>query len=184
MEATIVMATILFILFAIFYSFMIMYQNVVIMNAASYAASEGALQWSQDANLYRHLAELNSGNVAGKKENVKQLALRKLSGGIFSSDYTTVSVDFKNAWGERNIIVEIRQKIVVPFSGIAKFFNDGKDFELKAKAKANIAEPTEYIRNIDYSLEWVTTISEWLGEKVKGNDAVSKVLDVLKKLGL
>ena len=186
-EAIIVMSTMLMILFAIFYAFMLLYQNVTIMHAASYAAEKGAEQWFQNAGLYRYFKELSSSNVNNEKKKIENIALESLKGGIIGTDSAQVNVDFKNSLGKRSIIVKIDQKIKIPFSGIVKYFNNGKDFEIKAKASAEIAEPTEYIRNLDYGIEWITVIGDWLGGKIgdaaKKNDLISKAFDIIEKLG-
>lgn len=183
LEAVIVMSAILIILCAVFYAFMLLYQNVTIMNAASYAATEGAAEWAKDDRLYRHFLEFSSANVSEKKEKVKKIANDRLKGGVLSSNNTKVEVEFKNSWGKRSIVVEISQEISVPFPMIAKFFNGGKALELKAQATADIAEPAEYIRNIDYGIEWVTVIGNWLGEKIGENESVSKVKEIFEKMG-
>lgn len=181
LEAAIVISSILIILCAVFYAFMLLYQNAVISYSASYAASEGAKSWvkNRDGDRYWRLKEfrtITSGTEIGEIKSIAEDCLKK---GVIAGEGNNVNVAFENSFGMRKIIVEVSQDLNVPFQGIAKYFNNGEKLQLKAKASANIAEPTEYIRNIDYGVEWVSTISDWIGEKLgkkfQGNTAVEKI---------
>lgn len=175
-EATIVISAMLIALCAVMYAFMIMYQNVVIIYAASYGAQQGARSWvnsgiSLDGSIRGYNSEIYSGVVEvfggdlvnTKKQNIKAAVNEKLKMSVFSTDSAIVKIDFENNILQRKVIVDIKQTIPIPFSEIVKFFNHGEAFALKAKMEATIVEPAEYIRNIDYAVEWICSIGKWLG---------------------
>ena len=193
-EATIVISAMLIALCAVMYAFMIMYQNVVVIYAASYGAQQGARSWvntgiSMDgtsrnytSGLYTHLAELGGGGeTSAKKTKIENAVKDKMKMSVFSTNTAEIKVDFDNNILQRKVVVDINQKIPIPFSGIVKFFNNGKEFAIKAKMEATVAEPTEYIRNIDYALEWIQSAGKWLKETL-GNDAGGKAAGKIKGL--
>ena len=184
LEATIVISSILIILCAVFYAFMLLYQNAVISYSASYAASEGAKSWveNREGDRYWRLKEFGTITSGSKINEVKAIAENCLKKGVIAGAGNNVNVVFENSFGMRKITVEISQDLNVPFAGIAKYFNDGETLKLKAKASANVAEPTEYIRNIDYGVEWVSTISSWIGEKIGDKLEGNKAFDTIKTL--
>ena len=100
---------------------------------------------------------------------------------VFSTDTATIKVDFKNNILQRKVVVDIKQTIPIPFSGIVKFFNHGEQFTIKAKMEATVAEPTEYIRNIDYALEWIQSAGKWLKDAF-GDNAGSNAAEKIKGL--
>lgn len=193
-EATIVISAMLIALCAVMYAFMIMYQNVVVIYAASYGAQQGARSWvntgiSMDgtsrnytSGLYSHIAELGGGGeTSAKKTKIENAVKDKMKMSVFSTNTAKIKVDFENNILQRKVVVDINQKIPIPFSGIVKFFNNGKEFAIKAKMEATVAEPTEYIRNVDYALEWIQSAGKWLKETL-GNDAGSKAAGKIKGL--
>lgn len=193
-EATIVISTILIALCAVMFAFMIMYQNVVIIYAASYGAQQGARAWvntgvsidgqtrDYSSELYSDVAEIfGGGKTSVKKEKIENAVKEKMKMSVFSTESATIKVDFKNYVVYRKVIVDINQKIPIPFSGIVKYFNNGEAFAIKAKMEATVTEPTDYIRNIDYSMEWIKFAGKKLSE-VLGNDKTSKVSGLLKGL--
>ena len=193
-EATIVISSLLIALCAVMFAFMLMYQNVVIIYAASYGAQQGARSWvntgiSMDgtsreytSGLYSDIAELTGGgDTSAKKKKIENAVKDKLKMSVFSTNTANINVNFENNILQRKVVVDIKQTIPIPFSGIAKFFNNGEAFALKAKMEATVAEPTEYIRNIDYALEWIQSAGKWLKETL-GNDAGSKAAGKIKGL--
>jgi len=184
LEATIVISSIIMILFAVIYAFLLIYQNVVIANAASYAAQRGAQIWVEDrssSDRYWRLKEFGTITSGSQINEIKTIAKNRLAGGAVSVPDNDIIVTFNNSFGMRKISVEIKKEINVPFSGIVPYFNGGMPLELKSKATANVAEPTEYIRNIDYAREWIATLGDWIGEKVGENEAVKKVKEFFGK---
>lgn len=180
-EAVIVMSSILIIITAILFGFMLMYQNVVIMNAASYGAQQGAVAWVNSGialetgegynndGLYYRFAEFNNSNLVQiKKQKIENAVREKLKLSIFSNSNIDVKVDFKNNIIQRIIIVEVSQEIPIPFGAIAKLFNDGnKPFEIKARISSAVAEPAEYIRNIDFVKDMAKKIKDEIEDKIE-----------------
>lgn len=91
-------------------------------------------------------------------------------------------MEFKNYVFQRQIHVEVKQNIPIPFSGIVKFFNGGRGFVISAKAVAAVPEPTEYIRNCDYALETATVLINYLNEKIHISDGFEKIKSAIGAL--
>lgn len=198
LEAAVVMSSILIILCAILYAFMIMYQNVIVTYATSYGAQQGASTWANndlkvdglkaeeksDLGLYYRIAEFGrGGNVPTKEDNIKECVIAKLHGGVFSAGDENVKVEFKNYVLQRQINVKVNQKIPIPFGGIVKFFRGGKDFEISTTATAVIPEPTEYIRNCDYAVETATSLIEFIDKKLGVSDGFEKFKSAIANAG-
>lgn len=189
-EAVIVMSSVLMAIFAVFYSFTLMYQNVVIMYAASYGAQQGAMAWentgididgkSREYNeaLYDRILEIGGGgHMSEKKNNIEQCVREKLKMGIFNVNKINVKVDVNNNILQRKITVEVSQDVPILLSGIVKYFG-GDTMMLHAKTSAVIDDPAEYIRNLDYVMEWVKRGMEKAEETEFGSklsDAVNAV---------
>lgn len=195
LEAAIVMSSIIIVLFAILYAFMIMYQNVVVTYAASYGAQQGAITWvnsglnidngsgNYNSEAYYRIAEFaGGGKVSTKKTKIENCVKEKLKAGILSSKDSTINVEFKNYVFQRQVHVEIKQNIPIPFSGIVKFFNGGKGFVISTKAVAAVPEPTEYIRNCDYAIETATVLINYLNEKLHISDGFEKIKSAIGAL--
>lgn len=195
LEAVVVMSSIIMILFAILYAFMIMYQNVIVTYAASYAAQQGAITWvnsglniddgtgNYNSEIYYRIAEVvGDGKVSEKKTKIENCVREKLKAGILSSDDSTVNVELKNYIFQRQIHVEVKQNIPIPFSGIVKFFNDGQGFVISTKSIAVVPEPTEYIRNCDYAIETATVLIDYLNEKLHISDGFEKIKSAIGAL--
>lgn len=143
-------SSILMMLCAVIFAFMLLYQNAAIYYAASYSASEGAKLWTENREdqLYWHLWENDP-----KCDQVAKLAKDCLKNTMVATKNCDIVVQHSGFSG--NLTVAISCDVKLPFSGIAEFFNNGKALKLKAKAKANVSEPEEYIRNVDYIKELV-----------------------------
>lgn len=187
LEAAIVMSTIIFILFAIISAFLLLYQNAVMYYVASKAAQQGSIMWtdtglsldgtvSQDTNgLYYRLTELaGGGGSAEKKAVIQQWAEKELKkrmpGTMVGNGGETVTVQFQNTVFQRLLTVKIDKEVNIPFKKIAQYFSE--DLDLHVSVTAAIAEPAEYIRNIDYAKELTGELWKMvkgkLGEIVKG----------------
>ncbi len=196
LEAVIVMSAILLILCAVLYAFMLLYQNIVTVYAANYAAQQGAVNWINSGidmetgegkykeEIYYRIAEFaETKTVKNKKAKIEDMVKEKLKSGILSPKKSDIKVEFKNYVVQRQVQVEITQELPIPFSGIIQFFGGGKPFEISTKAVAVVPEPAEYIRNIDYIGEIATSLLDWVKEKLNlGSDgeAANKMEDALK----
>lgn len=126
--------------------------------------------------------ELNSAEDAGElttnslqKQKIKKLKeaiARSLHNPILKSKSTIVDVEYKNSILERKIIVVIQQEFKIPFGKLIGFFR-GKDYiTLSATGTAVVADPCEYIRDVDLIVEYAS--------KVKGNSNFNDILTNLK----
>lgn len=183
-EATIVMSTIIFAMFAILSAFLLVYQNAVMYYVASRAAQEGAVMWSDPSHTldgseykgekqgyYYRLGELFAGEtsvsvrsgdkkksasgVQGKEYEIAFWALKQLSklspGTIVGNGRETVTVTLHNYIFLKEVEVSIVKEVNIPFREIAKYFPSNLD--MKVTVQASVYGPTEYIRNVDYSIE-------------------------------
>lgn len=181
-EATIVMTTILFILFAIVSSFLLLYQNAVLYYVASQAAQQGAVMWTDTSldldgvahgansqGVYYRIGELFSANQE-KTEKIQQWAqaqLRKrMPGTLVGSGAERVNVTFQNTFFQRFVTVEITKEIDIPFAQIAQYFSD--DLDLHISVTAAVSEPAEYIRNIDYGIALSQEVWALVSDKFSG----------------
>lgn len=186
LEAVIVMSTIIFIIFAIVSAFLLLYQNAVMYYVATQAAQEGAVMWADNAHdldgnvrgqdnqsLYYRLADLvNQENEAKEgvitswiQQKMKKLVPRTLIG----SGTESVDVQFHDYVVQRVVEVRITKEVKIPFKEIVQFF--GKDLKMTVHAKASVSEPAEFIRNVDYGYEIVTTVWKKISSKM---DAIFK----------
>ena len=195
-EATIVMSALLILIVTIYYAFMAMYQYVIVTYAAAYGAQQGAAAWvnqgeglegaAYDDGIYYRLGELGGGGNE-KTESIRRAVEEKLEGGVLFTDGTVIDVNFENTLLQRKIVVRVKQNINIPFATILKYFTDSGEFAIETQSSAVIAEPAEYIRNIDYVKELATGLLDWIGKKLgnngSGGNTSSAVKDALKGLG-
>jgi len=173
------------------------------MYAASYGAQQGAMAWEMigelainedgvvqnsstldimtgktrtyNAGLYARIGEIGGGGAVGKKKkNIEGLVREKLKMGVFPVDKISITPNVDNNIFQRKITVTVSQPINIPLSGIVEYFG-GKTLEISATASAVIDDPTEYIRNIDYVMEWIKRGME----KAEGNKFFDKITDAV-----
>ncbi len=182
LEATIVMPTILILLCAVLFAFQLLYQHVVLVYAASYGASRGAMLWDYETNqtdfitgsvgqknlkngkpdIYYNLRHLSGdSNKTNAIKNETEKIISSLS--IFGNS-ADVHVSFNSNLLGSSITVNVKQNVSVPFEAVLKYFNDG-DMSLKAQSTSSLYDPDEFIRNADYAYELACSIID----KVKGS---------------
>lgn len=198
-EAVIVMSTILMVLIAVMFAFMLLYQNVVLLYSANYAASQGSQIWISNStdietgadttigksigDYYYRLSdfskELKGSIIPGKMDYIdptstgkdKKLAMIKnaaaasLAKNAFFGEPTDIDIKLNTNFLNKTITVELSQKIKVPILDMVAYLGGKKDFELRAKCKAEVADPTEYIRNIDLGMEYTSRLADYLKGK-------------------
>lgn len=169
-EAVIVMSTVIFIIFAIISAFLLLYQNAVMYYVATQAAQEGAVMWADtshdleghtrgkdEQSTYYRVGELvaGGGGSAGKTEYisswVKQKMKKMIPNTLVGSGAEEVNVTFHNYVVQRVVEVRITKEINIPFREIAQYF--GRDLDMTVDVKASVAEPAEFVRNVDYGFE-------------------------------
>lgn len=114
--------------------------------------------------------------LVGKKAAIIGDALAKrLRASVLRPEETRVRIIYSNNGLSGRISVEIIQEIKVPLGGIKRFIDGKATLSLAGNAVSKVAEPAEYIRNIDLAVE----LSRRLGEELD----LMGVLDRLKTSG-
>jgi len=114
--------------------------------------------------------------LAGRKIAVIGDALAKrLEDSILQPEQTRVRLKYSNNGLSGKLSVEIIQEIKIPLGGMKRFLDGKATLSLAGSAVSKVAEPAEYIRNIDLAVE----MSRRLGDKLDLMD----VLDGLKVSG-
>ena len=181
-EAVIVMSTLIFIIFAIISAFLLLYQNAVMYYVATQAAQEGAVMWTDtaqdleggiqgtdDQGLYYRIGELFGGGSEKEKEiqTWAEQKLRELTPNtLIGSGKETVSVSFHNYVVQQVVEVSITKEIDIPFGEIARYFD--QDLDMHVTAKAAVAQPAEFIRNVDYGIELAKTVWKQISGALDG----------------
>jgi len=203
-EASIIVPTIIFILIALIYSFMILFQNAVLIKTADSAAQQAAEVWTDSRkdikngwwdqksakdSLYSNLFDTSFSYstsidlISAKKPTWSDTGNRKLvqmldfiySGllkSLLKSKRIEVNVNYKNNLVEGNIEVTVTQEIKIPLGWLKSFFDGKSTMTLVAKGTAIVAQPAEFIRNVDLALEYV--------DKLKGKLDFNGMIDGLK----
>lgn len=184
LEAVIVMSTIIFIIFAVISAFLLIYQNAVMYYVATQAAQEGAVMWADtshdltgkvsgedDQGLYYRVGELFGGGGQQEKiEDIRAWAEGKLAemtpDTLIGSGAAEVTVEFHNYLVLRSVEVTVTKEVDIPFQEIAQYF--GKDLDIRVTARASVAEPAEFIRNVDYGLELAKEVWGMISDKLDG----------------
>lgn len=196
LEAVIIMPTILIMIFAVFFAFQLLYQQVVLEYAASCGASRGSIMWDykdydfskgtvgDKRGVYDSLTTAFHGNVKvstkgshGSGEIAERLnKVRTETENIVkektltSADAVNVEVEYKSSLTGATITVTASQSVNIPFKALFTYFS-GSDMELKASSVGSIFDPDEYIRNIDYGVE----IGKTIVNKINNSGAISKI---------
>lgn len=194
-EACLAVTTVLFVLFAVIFSFIYLSQEAMLSEAAGHCAQKGAEIWVEDGfntytadsltdgyrtSLYYRISDFKETDsrtiniaeeldkeleaiAAGyrasvgtrKKMNwIKYAAYSRLGRCIMRPEETKIEIAYKNDFIKSQIQVSISQEVKIPF-GFVKALFDGKDtLTLEATGTAVVAEPAEYIRNVDLSVEY------------------------------
>lgn len=117
-------------------------------------------------------------NLPGQKVALIGEALsRRIRDSVLKPKNAKVTITYTNNGLRGSLSVEINQEIKIPLGGIKEFF-DGKDtLTLSGQSTAMVAEPDEYIRNIDLAIE----LSKKLGEELDLKGITDKIMAKVKK---
>lgn len=102
------------------------------------------------------LANLQSRKIS----QIRKLVYSGLVGGILKPVYTSLTIQYENYFIHRSITVIITQEIKIPFGGIKMLFDGSDTVRLTGTSSAAVVEPAEYIRNVDFILEYAKKITE------------------------
>lgn len=196
-EAIIIMSTIILVLFLLCFSFMMMYQKMLITKTASFVAQEAADSWPQGNGLYYRISDGSvsssksiKGSVSaekineilpnkekscntGKVERAQKNAFAQLFKRMGEVEETNVEIAYNNGFILREVKVHITQEIKIPLGHLKKFFDGKSTVTLEAESIAIVTDPAEYIRDVDLAMECAVKIKEkvdfdQLLNKVKG----------------
>ncbi|MDD2211914.1 MAG: hypothetical protein PHC81_04110 [Clostridia bacterium] len=160
-EAILMMSTLLVILFLLCFSFMLMYQRVLLTKTASSLAQRAAKEWHQQQGLAHHVTELAPDSKT-RVQTVEGEALTQLDKTIKKPERTTVEVQYHRGLITQEITVAIAQEVAVPLGQLKRFFMGKNTVTLTVEERVIIAEPAEFIRNTDLLVE----CAERVGKKV------------------
>lgn len=188
-EAVLIMSAVLVAVFLLCFSFMLMYHQVLLTQAASAIAQEAAHNWTRGNTPYYRVFELAAGSqsltetITGSLDeqkiravfpaSEKTLVEKKLAAiqkntfaqlfrSIKKPDKTTVEVSYQNGLILREIQIQITQEMTIPLGHLKKFFTGKKTVVLQTKSSAVVTDPAEMIRDLDLALEYATKVNEKL----------------------
>lgn len=175
LEATIIIPLISLILFSLIFFSMYVYHRLVILDAAIYTAKQGATTWdnsgrnletgslkgqiSNDGLYWRLFNDFNSSNLALAKTAEGTLMLSdKLADGVLREKGTrNIKLTYHNSYFKRTLSAEVAEDIKLP-----RWLESSMGTGIVAKAEADVAEPVEYIRNIDVLEKYLKEIKDYI----------------------
>lgn len=119
--------------------------------------------------------DTGDGLVGRKTAIIGNALAKRLRASVLKPEETKIRMKYSNNGLSGRISVEIIQEIKVPLGGIKRFIDGKATLSLAGSAMSKVAEPAEYIRNIDLAVE----LSRRLGEELD----LMGVLDRLKTSG-
>ncbi len=125
-------------------------------------------------------ASTNSSDVKDKKlYQIKAGLFKNLKGGILKPEKTTVDVKFTNRMLERKLDVTITQEVRIPLGMLKSIFSGKSTLTLEGRGTAAVAEPAEYIRNIDFGIECARRVKDAVNidallDKIKGGSGAGE----------
>jgi len=117
------------------------------------------------------LQNIDKSRIKGKLEEAQRKAFSQLFKSIREPKKTIVVIEYDNGIILQRIKVKISQEINIPLGNIKKYFDGKKTVTLRAESTAIVADPAEYIRDVDLALEYATKAKE----KVDVNEILEKV---------
>lgn len=98
---------------------------------------------------------------------IRQMVCDELYRGLLKPKDTKLRIDFGNTVLERKITVTIQQEIKIPLGGIMNLFGNKETITLTGTGTSVVADPAEYIRNLDLGLEYAHRAADATGLKEK-----------------
>lgn len=151
-EAVFVFCSILIILFAIIYSFFLLYQNVVLLNAATVGAQEAAyrIASSQTEDL-----------------DVTDIVDNELKKGLFKASDTTKEVQLYGVL-QPTVKVTLKYKINFPLRHLAEMIAGNEVLTYTVSSTARVCDRPDYIRKINLIKEAGTRLTSTISDFVWG----------------
>ncbi|PKM88783.1 MAG: hypothetical protein CVU87_06705 [Firmicutes bacterium HGW-Firmicutes-12] len=182
-EAVLVFSMVLLCVSVLVSTLMFMYNKVLLMKIAVDSAEEAAVSWNENGGLYTFIKPQEEiilqdtvEGATGLNEKSKQLMeglrskpesyteklkaicadlYQRLARSPIKPQRTTLVIKLSKDILTTSLQVTVTQDFKVPFARIKAFF-DGKEFmTLSATGTATIISATQYIRNVDLSLEYI-----------------------------
>jgi len=91
-----------------------------------------------------------------KSEKISCFINENLSRGILKPEKTNLSITYKNSLITGSLVVCIKQEIPIPFKGVIAVFGGNKNIIIEGYGRASIVDADEYIRNIDFVVEYAS----------------------------
>ncbi|GEM_PF-567931 len=112
--------------------------------------SETKQEWEKTGNSIKGAKTL-------KVFNCVKTGLKR---GLMKPKITKVDLDYTNCMVEGKLDITITQEIEIPLGWIKSFFDGKNTLTLTAKGVAVVEQPAEYIRNIDFALEYASKLKD------------------------
>lgn len=186
LEATLVFPLILFILASLIFFCMYIYQKLVVLDTAVYTAKERAATWDNskknletgglngalvnDGLYWRILNDFTGSSLVNQKsQDGRGLSGSMLLTGVFKKPVSQqIEVTYSNKAVKRTVSVKVNQNIILP-----KVWSSGiLSSQVGGSAKADIAEPVEFIRNFDLGSDYLNELVNYM--KTYGQDQVGE----------
>lgn len=160
------------------FCFMIMHTRISLMKTAVETAEKAAntqgfyektldLILSNEQVLFEETIEKKDLPEQKERQDIPAKLYQQLEKGLIKPERIYVKITLENNFLTKSIKVDISEDIKIPF-GRVKALGDGRDYlTLTARGRAVIVNPTQYIRNVDLSLEYLNRIKE--GKKLLSN---------------
>lgn len=150
-EAILIMSTLLVVLFLLCFSFMLMYNQVLLTKSAASLAQQLSLEFQGGPGVERYLSQVDK--KIQKPENI------------------AVEVEYNSGLITQEIKVILSQEIVVPFGQLKRFFSGKDTVVLTAEERIIVTDPAEFIRNTDLVLECANRV----GQKIDFSELYTKI---------
>jgi len=180
LEAAIIFPTIMFILFCLIFFSMYIYEKLVVIDSATYAATQTAATWDNTRknpetgsingnydydNLYWRLLEYFGYGVNTKIEKSQDYLTDRLNTGVFKvSGRNGKPITYQKGMLTSTVSVNINENLIMP----APWLENVLKTNVEARAQAQVTDPVEYIRTIDVTEKYVNEIKDGLIGKFKG----------------
>ncbi len=158
LEAVLVFTAMLFIILAVIYGLMLMYQYVVVLNASATGADAAVTYWEAGMGKSQIISE----TTRTVQEELGKGILNVRGNGC----HIDVSIQGGNYLGDK-VIVSVKQDILRPVSQLSQFLG-GEAFCIKGYAEnkfAGIRSAQSIINNVDWGFELVSRIAK-TGENI------------------
>lgn len=197
-ETAMIFSIVFFMVIALIYTAMLMYQYAYLQSLASRAAQRGAAIYPESCkdmfigSIY--VADMQNNDpyddIFNSRKDIKDGRVNnfiKVQAGnysLFEEKQPQIAVESRNYIFCQNIKVTISSEYKLPAGDLLKVFGLGSSFSLTASSEALVNNPAEFVRNTDFIAE---TASNIISESASGQNSnikenLSKVLGKITSL--